>query len=70
MTGYRVIVTDHALPELAGNAGVRYASAPQPREQALTLVRVLLGRAQLPNEQGPWRQARPGGQRTVRLEHT
>jgi hypothetical protein len=68
MTVYRVIVTDQVLPALAGSTGVTYTSVPQPREQALALARVLLGHAQLPDEHGPWRHARPGGQRTVRLE--
>jgi hypothetical protein len=70
MSPYRVIVTDRVLPALAGNAGVSYASAPQQRDEALALVRALLGLAQLRDEQGPWRHARPGGQRTVRLEQT
>ena len=35
---------------------------------ALALARALAGLAQLPDEQGPWRQARPGGTRTVRIE--
>jgi hypothetical protein len=68
MTAYRVIVTDQVLPALAGNTGVTYTSVSQPRDEALALARVLLGLQQLPDEHGPWRHARPGGQRTVRLE--
>jgi hypothetical protein len=67
---YRVIVTDHVLPTLAGNSGVTYASVPQPREQALALACVVLGLPALRDDHGPWRQPRPGGQRTVRLEPT
>jgi hypothetical protein len=66
MTAYRVNFTDQVLPVLAGNTGVTYTSVPQLRDDAL--ARVLLGLPQLPDEQGPWRHGRPGGQRTVRLE--
>lgn len=68
MNAYRVIVTDHVLPALAGNTGISYTSVSHPRDEALALVCVLLGLQQLPDEHGPWRHARPGGQRTVRLE--
>jgi hypothetical protein len=63
-----VIVTDHVLPALAGNTGVRDTSVRQPYADALALARVLLGLPLLPDERGPWRHARPGGQRTVRIE--
>lgn len=65
---YVVIVTDTVLPELAEHTAQRYVSAPQPPEQARALIRVLLDLAQPPDGPGPWRRARPGGQRTVRLE--
>ena len=68
MTEYRVIVTDQLQPALAGHEGVSYQSLPQPRWHALALARALVGCAQLPDEQGPWRQARPGGTRIVRIE--
>lgn len=70
MTAYRVIVTDQVLPALAGSTGVTYTSIPQPRDDALALAQVLVGLPQLPDEHGPWRHPRPGGQRTVRLEPT
>jgi hypothetical protein len=68
MTEYRVIATDDVQPELAGHDGDSYHSLPQPREHALALARALTGLAQLPDEHGPWRQPRPGGMRTVRIE--
>ena len=68
MTGYRVIVVDQLQSTLAGHDGVKYQSPPQPSEHALELACALAGVARLPDEHGPWRQARPGGTRTVRLE--
>jgi hypothetical protein len=68
MTVYRVIATDEVQPDLAGHDGDSYRSLPQPWENALALARALTGLAQLPDEHGPWRQARPGGTRTVRIE--
>ena len=68
MTEYRVIATDEVQPALAGHDGVSYQSLPQPREHALALARALTGLPQLPDEHGPWRHARPGGTRTVRIE--
>jgi hypothetical protein len=68
VTEYRVIATDEVLPELAGHDGDSYQSLPQPWENAVALARALTGLAQLPDEHGPWRQARPGGTRTVRIE--
>jgi len=68
MTEYRVIATDEVQPDLAGHDGDSYQSLPRPREHALALARALTGLAQLPVEYGPWRQPRPGGTRTVRIE--
>ena len=68
MTEYRVIVTDQLHEALAGHDGVSYQSPPQPRELALELARALVGREQVPDELGPWREARPGGTRIVRIE--
>jgi len=68
MTAYRVIATDEVQPELTGHDGESYRSLPQPWENAVALARALTGLAQLPDEHGPWRQARPGGTRTVRIE--
>lgn len=68
MIAYRVNVNDDVLPSLVGHEGDRYASVPQPREQALALVRLLLEVPELANNEGPWRRARPGGRRTVWLD--
>ena len=68
MNDYVVIVTDQVQATLAGHDGVSYTSPPQPRDRALALAEALVGLAQLPDEHGPWRLARPGGTRTVRLE--
>jgi hypothetical protein len=68
MTWYVVIVTDQLQSALAGHDSISYRSPPQRREHAL--ARALAGLAQLPDEHGPWRQARPGGTRTVRMEPT
>ncbi len=70
MRPWRAIVTDDVLPALAERAGARSASTPQPRHQAPALASMLLGVSQLPNDQGPSRRARPGGQRTVWLHET
>ncbi len=40
---YSVEVRDRCSSQLVGHDGCSYASPPQPAEQALTLVRVLLG---------------------------
>jgi hypothetical protein len=68
MTAYRVIATDEVQPDLAGHEGDTYESLPQPRDDALAPARALTGLTQLPDEYGPWRQPRPGGTRTVRIE--
>ena len=68
MSEYRVIVTDRLQSALAGHDGVDYKSPLQPHDDALELVRLLVGLTRLPDELGPWHQARPGGTRTVRLE--
>jgi hypothetical protein len=68
MSEYRVIVTDQLQSALAGHDGISYQSPPQPRERAVALACALVGVAQLPDEHGPWRQARPGGTRIVRIE--
>lgn len=71
MSDYRVIVEEHRQAALTGNPGERYDSPPHPHPDALTLVRLLLGTSQLPDPDGPWRQAIPGGTRTIRLQpHT
>lgn len=44
-----------------------YTSAPQSRERALMLAMLLLNRSEPPPGDGPWRLARPGGTRVVRM---
>jgi len=68
MTEYRVIATDEVQLEPAGHDNDNFQSVPQPCEHALELARALTALVQLPDEEGPWRQARPGGTRTVRIE--
>jgi hypothetical protein len=68
MNEYLVVVTEQLQAALAGHDGINYQSPPQPRERALALAGALVGVAQLPDQHGPWRLARPGGTRTVRLE--
>ena len=68
MSQYRVVVTDQLQSALACHDGVIYHSPPQAHERAVELARLLVGLAVLPDEPGPWRQARPGGTRTVRIE--
>jgi hypothetical protein len=65
---YRVIVSDDVLPALVGHTGAQYESPPQDERAALALVRLLLGFPGLPDGQGPWCSAMPGGQRTIHLQ--
>jgi len=63
-----VHVRDAINPILAGRGDASYQSPPQPREDALSLVRLLLGRSdQLPTEEPRWTCPIAGGQRTVTL---
>lgn len=66
---YVVEVDDRRQPDLAGHSGCRYTSPPQPADQALGLVRLLLGCPPAPPElsDGPWRVAVAGGLRTIRV---
>ncbi len=65
---YVVEVTDRVDKRLAGHAGGSYTSPPHSREQALALVRVLLGcPGRLPDTDGPWQLAIAGGQRKIGL---
>jgi hypothetical protein len=63
-----VHVTDTINPTLAGRGDVSYQSPPLPREEAQTLVRLLLGRGEEPpiDEQG-WTCPIAGGRRRVTL---
>jgi hypothetical protein len=63
-----VHVTDAVNPILAGRGDASYQSPPQAREDALNLVRLLLGRDEAPNASEPrWTCPIAGGQRTVTL---
>jgi hypothetical protein len=62
----RVRVIEHISEPLAGVAQCRYESPPHPREQALALVRVLLG--VVPDPTGSrWRRPIAGGHRSIQL---
>jgi len=61
-----VRVRDDINPALTAREGCAYESPPQPREQALTLVRVLLGyTGRELNGSERWSCPVAGGQRTV-----
>ena len=63
-----VHVSDAINATLAGRGDTSYQSPPQPREDALNLVRLLLGRNEAPNGSEPrWTCPIAGGQRTVTL---
>ena len=63
-----VHVTDTINPTLAGRGDVSYQSPPLPREEAQTLVRLLLGRGEAPTTSEPrWTCPIAGGRRTVTL---
>ena len=65
-----VHVTDTISTTLAGHDGVEYQSPPQPRAEALDLVRVLVGDdpSGLEATEPRWRCPIAGGQRTITLE--
>jgi hypothetical protein len=62
-----VRVTDTVAATLAGREGRTYESPPQPRQQALALVELLLGRPAEPVGRRPVSYAVAGGRRTVTL---
>ncbi len=65
---YLVQVTDSVDERLAGHAGCSYTSPPHSHDQALALVRVLLGCPRgMADTDGPWQIAIAGGQRTLTL---
>ena len=54
---------------LVGHEGLEYQSPPQPRAEALALVRLLLGRGGAPqDDEVSWRCPIAGGQRTITIE--
>jgi hypothetical protein len=64
-----VQVKDVIDPALTGHEGCTYESPPQSRDEALTLVRVVLGYStELRNESGRWSCPVAGGRRTVTVE--
>ena len=64
-----VHVSDAINPVLAGRGDASYQSPPQPTEDALSLVRLLLGRSEAPQTEEPrWTCPIAGGQRTVTLQ--
>lgn len=64
---YVVEVEDRRDAGLAGHAGTGYVSPAQSREQALALVRILLGRSasEIDLRDAPWRLAIAGGSRVI-----
>lgn len=66
MTSYVIEVVDRQVPALVGSAGCAYTSPPQSLEDALRLVRILLGLPRLPVGER-WCRPIAGGQRTVTL---
>jgi hypothetical protein len=64
-----VRVRDAINPTLAGRGDASYQSPPQSREQALTLVRLLVGRpGETLTERASWACPIAGGRRTVTIE--
>ena len=62
-----VHVTDAISTALAGHEGVEYSSPPLPHEDAIALVRVLVGDDSPTAGRRSWRCPIAGGQRTVTL---
>jgi len=64
-----VHVTDAVNSILSGRGDVSYQSPPLPAAEAMTLVRLLLGRGGTPREEAvSWRCPIAGGQRTITIE--
>ena len=63
-----VRVEDTIEPQLTGHTGGSYESPPQPREQAMVLVALLLGRAASGADgERQWTASIAGGRRVVTL---
>jgi len=61
-----VHVNDAVNSILSGRGDVSYQSPPLPAEEAMTLVRLLLGRGGVPrDDEESWRCPIAGGQRTI-----
>ena len=64
-----VHVRDAVSSILTGRGDVSYQSPPLAAEEAMTLVRLLLGRGGTPREEAvSWRCPIAGGQRTITIE--
>jgi len=71
LTGELVVVhvSDAVNSILTGRGDVSYQSPPLPHEEAMTLVRLLLGRSGTPQDNNvTWRCPIAGGQRTITVE--
>jgi hypothetical protein len=64
---YVVRVHDRVDAEIAGHRGASYASPPQPRDDALALIALLVGATTAANGAAVWTRAIAGGQRTITL---
>jgi hypothetical protein len=66
---YVVSVRDTVNPVLAGHDGGEYISPPQPRDLALALVALLLGRptGEITGAEQTWTASLAGGRRTITL---
>ena len=64
---YVVEVEEALSTQLSRRAGGSYASPPQPLDDAMRLVALLLDASELPEGEGPWRRPLAGGHRVVRL---
>jgi hypothetical protein len=62
-----VRVEDTIEPALTEQAGARYQSPPQTQEQAMTLVRLVLGHVPDADGSPRWTAAIAGGRRVVTL---
>jgi hypothetical protein len=62
-----VRVEDTIEPALTEQMGARYQSPPQTHEQAMSLVRLVLGRAAVADGARQWTAAIAGGRRVVTL---
>jgi hypothetical protein len=62
-----VLVEDTIEPALTEQTGGWYQSPPQTREQAMSLVRLVLGRAPVEDGARQWTAAIAGGRRVVTL---
>ena len=62
-----VRVEDTIEPALTDQTGGRYQSPPQSHEQAMALVRLVLGRAPHPDGAQQWSAPIAGGRRVVTL---